>query len=190
MGDPTRSPPPSCGCAPTKQRSQSATHSSWTGAKPSKTRSCDRALDLGAVDEDECHLAVSVGAVGPRVAGGSLDEHIATLHQCFALVHHRPDLAVENDGVVEGRGGVKEEVAVVRRLVVLVGDDRGEKLCHRFRVVFGVGREVDDPQDRAVRRGAAVKKRSAGAGSSPSTTAGVVSVAHMTCATFGECSDW
>ena len=122
------------------------------GRGPNRLRRvCDRALDLRAVDEDECHLAISVAAVGPRVAGGSLDEHIATLHQRLAFVHHRPDLAVKNDRVVEGWCGVEEEVAIVRRLVSL-GNDRGEKLGHRLHVVFGVGREVDDPQDRSVRR--------------------------------------
>src|SRR5262245_31686596 len=96
-----------------------------------------------------------VGAVRPGVVGTALDEHVAGLQQRLALVHHRPDLALEDDRVVDRVGGVHARMALVGLVVRRVGVDPAERRVEaalQFDRVRWLGREIDDPQDRAALR--------------------------------------
>src|SRR3990167_4151880 len=53
--------------------------------------------------QHKTHPRRPVRSVAPRMVGAALDQHVARLHQGLADVHQRPDLALDDDGVVENR---------------------------------------------------------------------------------------
>ena len=103
--------------------------------------------------------AVVVGAVGPRVAGGTLHRHVAGAHGRLTFVDQQGDLAFEDDGVVQRVGAVEPEVLGAAVLGACFGLVVPVELAedHRTRLVRidGVRRKVGDAQDRLARGGEA-----------------------------------
>lgn len=52
-----------------------------------------------------------VAAVGPRVVRAALDQYVARLHQGLSDIHQRPDLALDDDGIVDTVGLVEAGMA-------------------------------------------------------------------------------
>jgi hypothetical protein len=67
---------------------------------------CGGALFHGhGVDEQKGHEAGRIRAVSPGMVGAALDQHIAGNELGLTDIHDRPDLAGENDRLVDGAGG-------------------------------------------------------------------------------------
>ncbi len=108
-----------------------------------------------AVDQDEAYPARLVRPVGPGVVGAALDDHVARLAQHLGVVEHHPDLAGQDDAVIDRLGAVHQRM---RRRVGFVGGMLGAELAKALqrRIAVdvadpvGLGRELDDAADRAV----------------------------------------
>src|SRR5581483_5389894 len=107
-------------------------------------------LWLQGVDEDESDPAGFGSPVDPGVIGALLDQHVAGLEMDFAVVEQHVDLALHDDGIVDGAGAVHERMArrpsprwrMIGELALHV---TGRELLH----VRRDRREVDDAKSRA-----------------------------------------
>src|SRR5882762_418729 len=95
------------------------------------------------VDQHEGDAAWSLAAVAPGVIGASLNQDIAQFEQRFAYIHHRVDLAVEYDRVVDGVGLVEPGMPSPR----IMGDAGGSQ---RSPYALRVGREFHHAKLRTV----------------------------------------
>jgi hypothetical protein len=110
---------------------------------------------VGAVDQHEQHAAGRVRAVGPGVVGAALDYHAACFEPGLRVVQHQCQLAFDDDAIVDRLGAVHEWM---RRVGFHGGGggvaDFAEGILHAAgavrEVLFGVGRDVDEADARAV----------------------------------------
>ena len=73
-----------------------------------------------AIDQNKGDSRCLLRPIGPRVIGTSLNEHISSPHQGFALVHHGVDLPFEHDGVIHRFGAMHPGMFSVLFVVLCV----------------------------------------------------------------------
>src|SRR5215467_12227948 len=108
---------------------------------------------LMRVDQDECNATGLGSAVDPGVVGALLDQYVTGLEMHLAVVEQHVDLALHDDGVVDGARAVHQRVA---RRQALSGRVIADLLMQVILLeLFDLGRgrrNVDDAEDRALLR--------------------------------------
>src|SRR5262249_43612397 len=82
--------------------------SSW---RPGKRGTLAPGSWLLGINEDEGNATGLASAVDPGVVGALLDQHVASLEVDLAVVEQHVDLALHDDGVVDGQRAVHQRVA-------------------------------------------------------------------------------
>src|SRR5712671_2826857 len=84
--------------------------SAWQAQPTTATRGRP-SLRLLRLDQDECNATGLGSPVDPGMVGALLDQHVAGLEMDLAVVEQHVDLALHDDGVVNGERAVHQRVA-------------------------------------------------------------------------------